>query len=209
MKRLASLLCCALLFGATAVFASNDTGTVGNPPSEPPQNAPDGCADCPPNAQIEGEPDCGLNYIDNFNGGCNSTPPVFSVVSCNTICGRMGGFLNGGLNYRDTDWYRITVGPGNFQYSGIGTAIFRTFVLTNVCPTVSLGTSAAPACVPTVPLNFVGPGTVVLFAGIDGFGPAFPCTSQYVMSISGPGIPACEVTAVEEGTWGGIKANYR
>jgi len=29
---------------------------------------------CPAGTQIEGEPLCGPNYVDTFNGGCNSTP---------------------------------------------------------------------------------------------------------------------------------------
>ena len=50
---------------------------------------------------------------DQYNGGCNSQPPVFTQIPCDdegggvTICAEYGGFLYFGLSYRDTDWYQI------------------------------------------------------------------------------------------------------
>ncbi|MEW6253097.1 MAG: hypothetical protein AB1716_20860, partial [Planctomycetota bacterium] len=71
------------------------------------------CTECctvviPTGAARENEPDCGPNYVDTFNGGCNSTPPVFSNIACGqTIYGESGTFT-GGLG-RDTDWYKFTI----------------------------------------------------------------------------------------------------
>lgn len=165
-------------------------------------------ATCPPGSQIEGEPACGANYVDAFNGGCNSTPNVFSPVNCSSICGKAGTYLFNGSAYRDTDWYRLTVGAGNFSYSGIGVGyVLRLFVLTGVCPTGVIATTATPDCVPSTPLVWAGPGTFFLFAGTDVFD-GVPCESDYFLSVTGPGIPPC-VTATENTSWGKVKGLYQ
>jgi hypothetical protein len=65
---------------------------------------------CSPGATPEGEPDLVEDYVDSHNGGCNSNPPVFSSISCGeTVCGVSGTYAFGTYNYRDTDWYAITV----------------------------------------------------------------------------------------------------
>ncbi|MHC4094210.1 MAG: hypothetical protein ACYSVY_28705, partial [Planctomycetota bacterium] len=49
------------------------------------------CNLCDVGSLPEGEPPCGPGYEDTINGGCNSTPPVFSVIQCGeTICGESG-----------------------------------------------------------------------------------------------------------------------
>lgn len=54
----------------------------------------------------EGEPCDDTGAPDIVNGGCNSTPAVFSVVNCgDTICGE--AWAAGGT--RDTDWYEVTL----------------------------------------------------------------------------------------------------
>ncbi|MFH1336624.1 MAG: hypothetical protein ABII96_08925, partial [Candidatus Zixiibacteriota bacterium] len=65
---------------------------------------------CPPEGIQEGEPVCVDEYVDNYNGGCNSNPVVFQTIDCNTtICGTSGTYLYTGLNYRDTDWFRVVI----------------------------------------------------------------------------------------------------
>jgi len=70
------------------------------------------CNSCPCYVQCEpdeGEPICGNEYDDTYNGGCNSSPPIFQPIACDqTICGTSGTFLFGGSSYRDTDWFEIT-----------------------------------------------------------------------------------------------------
>ena len=65
--------------------------------------------ECPPMATPEGEPDCADEYVDTYNGGCNSEPPAFQAPlagdGTDLICGRSGTFTFGGESYRDTDWY--------------------------------------------------------------------------------------------------------
>jgi hypothetical protein len=59
---------------------------------------------CPEGAEHEGET-C-PSWLDCFNGGCNSNPPVFSPIRCNqTICGT--AFARNWI--RDTDWYQLTL----------------------------------------------------------------------------------------------------
>jgi hypothetical protein len=61
---------------------------------------------CDPDATPEGEPTCGPDYVDTYNGGCNSSPAVFSPITCGeTVCGESGTYLYYGSSYRDTDWY--------------------------------------------------------------------------------------------------------
>jgi hypothetical protein len=65
---------------------------------------------CPPEGVVENEPACGDGYVDNFNGGCNSTPPVFSPIQCGqTVCGKQGVYVTADTTRRDTDWYRLTL----------------------------------------------------------------------------------------------------
>jgi hypothetical protein len=62
------------------------------------------CVSCQPGDVAEGEP-CPTG-ADVFNGGCNSTPNVFSTLSLDTwVCGTADA--TGGT--RDTDWYQISI----------------------------------------------------------------------------------------------------
>jgi hypothetical protein len=66
-----------------------------------------GCVvECPPGSIIDPEPDVYTDYEDTWNGGCNSVPPVFGAIDCNTtLCGTTGWYTYLGSDYRDTDWY--------------------------------------------------------------------------------------------------------
>jgi hypothetical protein len=67
--------------------------------------------DCPPGSTLEGEicDDVTTPPNDTVNGGCNSTPPVFTAASCgDVVCG--SGWFNG--SFRDTDWYELTFASG-------------------------------------------------------------------------------------------------
>ena len=76
-------------------------------------------AQCPPEGVPEGEPSCGTDYLDTYNSGCGGDPVSFVNINCNTkICGTSGTFLFSGLEYRDTDWYRVVVSePTVFRWS--------------------------------------------------------------------------------------------
>ena len=60
---------------------------------------------CPPEATPEGEP-CNKGAEDDFNGGCNSSPPVFTDIACGDVfCAQT--WVDLGRNLRDTDWYQV------------------------------------------------------------------------------------------------------
>ncbi len=81
-----------------------------DPPCEPP------CVDeCDPEAEnhyAEGEPACGPDYVDTYNGGCDAGLQVFQTIVCgDTVCGESGIFEVAGVpdDGRDTDWYSLEV----------------------------------------------------------------------------------------------------
>jgi hypothetical protein len=66
--------------------------------------------ECPEGAIISDEP-CPTNgYIDTYNGGCFSNPPVFESIQCgDTICATASTFYVNSLGLRDFDCYELTV----------------------------------------------------------------------------------------------------
>jgi hypothetical protein len=174
------------------------------------------CVECPPDGVDEGEPYCGDDYDDQFNGGCNSTPPVFSSTPCTpdgsavTICGVGGGFSYFGSNYRDTDWYLIEAAnnptgvtacftpdnmPGIVGYITVqpceNVTAFDDYILVDACTT---GCISLPAG-----------GEFWIFAGTSSFGPSVGC-HPYNLEITGY---TCGSVAVEPATWGEVKGLYR
>jgi hypothetical protein len=68
--------------------------------------------DCPAGAVPEGEPQLMDGYVDTYNGGCNSTLPVFQNINwtnedgCAWLCG-ISGWFESGDSSRDTDWFPV------------------------------------------------------------------------------------------------------
>jgi hypothetical protein len=172
---------------------------------------PEGCdpENCPPGAVLEGEPVCGTNYVDAFNGGCNSTPNVFSAVDCNdVVCGAGGTYTFNGLSYRDTDWYEFNLPiAGNVTLTLCASfeSLLYSLDLSAGCgfigvrcgPTFgSAGTTVS--CTYAAPAGLQWPFVATsAFAGV-------PCGSPYILTIDCGGIVATEATS-----WGGIKGLYR
>jgi len=111
--------CCSASGGCTITQAAQCAGTwqgentvcVPNP-CPPPVPVP-----CPDGALLEGEPTCQDNYVDNYNGGCNSTPYIWQDVApqadgCFTLCGKSCTYLLGGGSNRDTDWFYSELASG-------------------------------------------------------------------------------------------------
>jgi hypothetical protein len=168
-----------------------------------------GLVTCMSYDQPENEPDCFDGFIDTFDGGCNSIPPVFSPVFCGTICGTTGNYVYDGGQYRDTDWYEITVGPGNFTYSGVMNGYdLQLYLVSTPCETATiLDQALATSCSPAT-INFAGPGTFYLWAGLTVY-EGVPCGTPYRLDITGPGIGSCQATPAARSTWGGLKVLYR
>jgi len=145
--------------------------------------------ECPPEGFVEGEPLCGQDYVDTWNGGCNSTPPVFQTIGVPvTICGESGTYLFGTDQYRDTDWFEY-VATGMNQYTFTVTAEFpvRIFVLNGTAGCAGLtqiATANGPACAPvTIQTVCLSPGTYWFWVGPDAF-TGIDCGSEYIATLT-------------------------
>ena len=170
------------------------------------------CIPCPTGVQIEGEPACGPNYVDAFNGGCNSTPQMFQPVTCGVICGETGTYVFNGLSHRDTDWFYInTSGGGTFSGRSVEGYTLRLFTgpMPGGVPDCTIYDTTTGNCVESASISYPA-GGAWLWAGPDAF-TGIPCGSRYVVTITGAGIPLppCGATATESSTWGAIKDVYR
>lgn len=140
---------------------------------------------CTPN---EGEPVCSDNYVDNFNGGCNATPPVYSAISCGqTVCGTSGTYtFNDTLARRDLDWYSITV-TDTTQITWTVTAEFVNNVWIISAPTCAnqtvLGFSTAYECSTNTASACVDAGTYYLVTGPATF-EGVACGSKYTANVT-------------------------
>jgi len=128
------------------------------------------CAGSPP----EGEANCGIP--DTFNGGCNITPQLYSVLPFpGSVCGTAA--WDGSI--RDTDWYRFTLtgASTNVQWKVNAEFANYCFILDNACPATILAVSStAPACADAIASAAALPaGTYVAWAGPDFNGPVIVC----------------------------------
>jgi hypothetical protein len=175
--------------------------------------APPCQARCPAGAAVEGEPDCAVGWVDDFNGGCNSMPPTFQSVTCAdstiTICGTYGTFHEGLQDVRDTDWYQIAVtGERMLRACVTGETAGGTqvFILDGNagCPPTILASSANSACGQVCCQARLTTGTYWVWVGTVDFGRE-ACGSPYVLGLSGYD---CKV-GVETVGWTRVKALYR
>lgn len=107
------------------------------------------CITCQPEDVLEGEP-CPTG-VDEFNGGCNSLPEVFSSLNLDEwVCGT----ADAGDGTRDTDWYIINI-PVDGTYDFVLEAAFEAvggFIGTPAGPLVN------PDCASITEINpFVTP----------------------------------------------------
>ena len=167
------------------------------------------CDPCPPGAVAEGEPGCSDGYIDTYNGGCNSVPPVYTSLPCSpsqSVCGTYGTFNANGT--RDTDWYRITVTAPTVltvSVNGGGLTGSALAIIDNLCPPTILCGQFTPsaACATSTCVAAVGPGTYAIFTA--SFFDNTPCRTPYVLTVSGPNCP----TPIQSASWGMLKTLYR
>jgi hypothetical protein len=170
--------------------------------------------ECPSGALVEGEPDCFDNYVDTYNGGCNSTPFVFQNLDCSptgiTMCGTYGGFLFNGLSYRDTDWYQLDVPTGGF--ASVTVCVEGEHPTALAILDGNFGCSSITAidfqvtgdCDPLCMTWPLPAGPMWFFVATDGFGTDFACGADYVLTIDGLDCPV----SVEPTSWSRIKAQY-
>jgi hypothetical protein len=178
-------------------------------------NENDPCGLEPPvDAVVEAEPACGDGWDDEWNGGCNSDPIVFESVAPSdttiTLQGTSGTYTTGGVDYRDTDWYRLDVeqtstitvcgkaefplllwmlarGPGD----GCSDLLHLDHANGTVCGTACLTVTVEPG----EHWLWVGPS---VYTGVE-------CGKGYVVTIDGYKAPS----SIRIASWSTIKALYR
>jgi len=157
------------------------------------------CGVCPPGGVAENEPNCGIP-VDTVNGGCNSSPEIFSPIACGQdICGTAAW---DGTN-RDTDWYQITVAnPTEFTWS-VEAEFDAVIGLVKTSPPGNPDCATATAldpyalagsCTPTSVTVCLQPGTYWWFVAPDFNGPTFACGAEYKARLDCVGCtaPTCQ-----------------
>jgi hypothetical protein len=161
----------------------------------------------------EGEPACFDGYTDQFNGGCNATPPAFQPLTCNdagvTVCGHYGTYLGAtGRQLRDTDWYEITLtGPTLLECCVVGEVPTQLAVLGASCNpvTVLCGSVFGEACAPMCCQVQLTAGQYRVFVAPSIYS-GYPCDSDYELTIHGY---QCPTVGVEPAHWGTVKRLFR
>lgn len=160
----------------------------------------------------EDEPPCGPGYVDAYNGGCNSEPPVFQPVMPSTepirIFGTSGTFDDFS---RDTDWYQIYVSvPNTITFSAVAEFPVLIFFLDANLPLgcddpgLVISSATGHPCETVSLTETVGPGLYWLWVGPSVFS-CQPCGLEYLIEIDGYVGPS----PVEDASWTTLKALYR
>ncbi|MBN1825369.1 MAG: hypothetical protein JW958_03815 [Candidatus Eisenbacteria bacterium] len=173
--------------------------------------------DCPNGALTEDEPVCYDEYVDVSNGGCNSSPPVFDPISCAAepihLCGTSGTYIVtdpfwGDVDYRDTDWYEITLNETRtITYRATAQFPVLIFLLdgSGGCDDQEiLESDSACPCDEAMVSRTLGPGTYWLWIG-PYFYSGVPCGAEYEITIEGLECPV----HTENSSWGKIKSLFR
>ncbi len=171
--------------------------------------------ECPPEGIDEGEGPCYDGYGDDFNGGCNSDPVVYSEVAPSpdpiVICGMGGNYDNNTM--RDTDWYLLDLTCDETTITACVETEFPVLLgfvdLREGCEAVSNFYSSATAPMGhTVCLTeTLPPGEWVVWVGTWDW-PDYPCDgfwTHYNLTIEG--YDSC--VPVEDASWSTIKGLYR
>jgi hypothetical protein len=148
---------------------------------------------CDPAATPEGEPLCGPNYEDTYNGGCNSSPSVFSTIACNdTVCGESGTYSYFGSSYRDTDWYEFTLyAPATVTWDVVAEFDLLVFLIDagsgNCSDFAILGSATANDCDHASLTIALDAGTYWAWVGPSVFS-GVPCGAEYegVLTVDPP-----------------------
>jgi hypothetical protein len=159
---------------------------------------------CPPDAAPEGEPPLANGYVDTYNGGCDTDPPVFQWISPEsgtdqvTFCGTTGWFTTDGAEQRDSDWAE---GP-LFLPTSIDVMELQDCVIVSLlpyqmgmCSYEALDIDTTPGEIVTLRVRPTSPTRV----------PCAPPNEAYLLTIFGISGPV----AVEPVTWGTMKQMYR
>jgi hypothetical protein len=166
----------------------------------------DGCPSCNfvcPSTNYEGEPPCTTDYVDMYNGGCNSAPPIFQAYNCgDTVCGETGTYLFQGGNYRDTDWYEfVLTDPREVKFTCSVELPFQILLGIPGSPDPCTGydfpwlVTASECDTAVIDAGILPAGTYWAWIGPSVFS-GWPCGAQYwfVVECAVPTLPDIEVS---------------
>lgn len=154
----------------------------------------------------ENEPPCRDDYEDNFNGGCCCYELSWTVIPPSTerieVCGESGNYLyDGGLEYRDSDWYEIDVQQTG-EITWCCTAEFPVTIILidgreGCANFVLLEYAQAEPCQEACITRLLEPGIYWPWVGPSVFS-GVPCPSTYRMTFDGYA-PAAQGVSAEVG----------
>ncbi|MCP4584188.1 MAG: hypothetical protein GY839_21460 [candidate division Zixibacteria bacterium] len=152
--------------------------------------------ECPPAGIPEGEPACSTDYDDTYNGGCNSTVPVFQAINDgDIICGTSGTFVSTAGDSRDTDWFEYVLTERK-RVNWTCTAEFPVLLFiidgTAGCDGITLADGTADYCTTLTITAVVDPGTYWFWVGPQVYGDTpYNCPLNYVaeMTVEDPPPP--------------------
>lgn len=167
--------------------------------------------DCWVDAVDEGEPTIQDGYVDNYNGGCNSTPYVFQDINWANedggawLCGKSGWYDG---SSRDTDWFPVIADGYEITWVIEAEFNFQALVIQPYdCVSSPLYDLYLPAACQELTISIpTTPGQEVwLWAGPADFsGPVNEFT--YFMRVYGI---VADVIATEQTTMGTLKSMYK
>jgi hypothetical protein len=175
---------------------------------------------CPPDGLSENEPVCGPDYVDSYNGGCSSTPPVFQPLcppageTSAILCGESGTYTYNGFSYRDTDWFPVWAVGGTVTMRCCAAFPLQLLYLSTVdqaaCTYGGYDYVQTGAYVEAV-LTYTALASEELWVWI---GPSVftgvPCGSEYVLTVDGVTThPSCSPVSTQNTSWGRVKSMYR
>jgi hypothetical protein len=128
---------------------------------------------------------CGTHGLDD---GCNITPNAFNDLLGpypESWCGTIDTYLNGTVNSRDTDWYRVTT-TAWMELTWTVNSEFPSanFIISGVCGGTLVTEAAAYGgnCTPVSAVKCLPPGTYMLFVSTGnssgGIFTGYPCASN-------------------------------
>ncbi len=143
---------------------------------------------CPEGGIAEGEVDCFDGYVDDFNGGCDASPPAYSTIEIgDTVCGTSGIYDDG--DGGDVDWYQVSVDEATELFWTVEAEFQpRLWIIdgTEGCPGTILTTAATLECTELTLWWPVGPGTYWLVVVPNVFADSSACGGAYAATLSAP-----------------------
>ncbi len=172
---------------------------------------------CNPDAVVEGEP-LYDGYDDNVNGGCNSSPYVYTDFNwinqgygdCGLLCGTSGWFLGpAGEEYRDTDWFTVVASGTMLSMTVESEFEALMYILNTDCANIQVvaGPAYAPPCTPTTLTAATVPGTMYrVFVAPSVYYYGLTLEWDYTLEVCNH---VYDVIPTENASWGSVKSLYR